>query len=163
MGNCACLHDSPSGNEFLALTNFLQEDCLLHHFHADPRVRTFELLLHERIPNLPPLHHITTSERIASVAAIGEAAPSVSQFDTPHTATPKTQLLSNGRYRLMLTNAGGGYSRWGEIEITRWRPDSTRDAWGSFCYIHDTESNHLWSNSYHPVGGKVDQYCSISH
>lgn len=147
------------GMSFLALTNFLQEDCLLHHFHADPRVRTFELLLHERIPNLPPLHHITTSERIASVAAIGEAAPSVSQFDTPHTATPKTQLLSNGRYRLMLTNAGGGYSRWGEIEITRWRPDSTRDAWGSFCYIHDTESNHLWSNSYHPVGGKVDQYC----
>ncbi len=146
------------GMTFLALTNFLQENRLLHHFYADPRVRTFEPLLHERIPSLPPLHHITTHERIASVAAIGEAAPSVSQFDTPHTATPKTQLLSNGHYGLMLTSAGGGYSRWGEIEITRWRPDSTRDDWGTFCYIHDTDSNHLWSNSYHPVDGKVEHY-----
>jgi cyclic beta-1,2-glucan synthetase len=144
---------------FLALTNFLHDDCLQRHFHADARVRTFEPLLHERIPHLPPLHHISTRERITSVAAIGEVAPSVSQFDTPHTGTPKTQLLSNGRYALMVTGAGGGYSRWGGIEITRWRSDTTRDAWGTFCYIHDVDLNRLWCNSFHPTGGKVDHYC----
>ncbi|HPS01286.1 MAG TPA: glucoamylase family protein, partial [Candidatus Sumerlaeota bacterium] len=143
---------------FLALTNFLHDDCLLRHFHSDPRVRTFEPLLHERIPHLPPLHHVSTRERITSVAAIGEVAPSVSQSETPHTATPKTQLLCNGRYGLLLTGAGGGYSRWDDFEITRWRADTTRDSWGTFCYIHDTDLNRLWCNSYHPTGGKVEQY-----
>jgi len=58
----------------------------------------------------------------------------------------------------MLTNAGGGYSRWGDIEITRWRSDSTLDPWGSFCYIHDTDANRLWCNTYQPTGGKVEDY-----
>lgn len=146
------------GMSFLALTNFLHNSRLQRHFHSDPRVRTFEPLLHERIPLLPPLHHVATRERITSVAAVGEVVPSVSQFETPHTTTPKTQLLSNGRYGLMLTNAGGGYSRWGDFEISRWRSDPTRDSWGTFCYIHDAESNRLWCNSYHPIGNKVEQY-----
>ncbi|HER19572.1 MAG TPA: glycosyl transferase, partial [Chromatiales bacterium] len=75
-----------------------------------------------------------------------------------HTTTPKTQLLSNGSYCLMLTNAGGGYSRWGDYEITRWRSDRTRDPWGTFCYIYEADSNRLWSNTYHPAGGKVEAY-----
>ena len=84
-------------------------------FHADPRVRAVEPLLQERIPSSPPLHHISTREGLPSVGSVGEVAPSVSQFETPHTATPKTQLLCNGRYGLMMTNAGGGYSRWGDL------------------------------------------------
>ena len=142
---------------FLALTNFLHDNTLQRRFHGDPRVRTVEPLLHERIPILPPLHHISTGERVLSVAGIGEVTPSVSQFDTPHTATPKTQLLGNGRYGLMLTNAGGGYSRWGGFEITRWRSDRTRDAWGTFCYIHDVDANRLWCNSYQPTAGRIEE------
>ena len=59
----------------------------------------------------------------------------------------------------MVTNAGGGYSRWGDFEITRWRSDRTQDPWGTFCYIHDADSDRLWSNTYHPIGGKVEGYC----
>ena len=44
-----------------------------------------------------------------------------------HQSTPSTLLLSNGRYAVMLTAAGSGYSRWGDIAITRWREDATRD------------------------------------
>ena len=58
----------------------------------------------------------------------------------------------------MVTNAGGGYSQWGDLEITRWRSDRTRDPWGTFCYIHEADSDRLWSNTYHPVGGKVEAY-----
>jgi cyclic beta-1,2-glucan synthetase len=58
----------------------------------------------------------------------------------------------------MLTNAGGGYSRWGDFEITRWRSDRTRDSWGTFCYIHEADSDRLWCNTYHPTGGKVEEY-----
>ncbi len=146
------------GMGFLALTNFLHGHTLQDYFHSDPRVRTVEPLLQERIPHLPPLHHIATRERVSSVAGIGEVAPSVSQFATPDTTTPKTQLLSNGRYGLLLTNAGGGYSRWGDFDITRWRSDRTRDSWGTFCYIQDADSGRLWCNSYHPIGGNVEEY-----
>jgi cyclic beta-1,2-glucan synthetase len=143
---------------FLALTNLLHGNSIQNHFHGDPRVRTVEPLLHERIPRLPLMNQISTRARISSIAAIGEVAPSVSQFETPHTPTPKTQLLSNGRYGLMLTNAGGGYSRWGDFEITRWRSDRTRDPWGTFCYIHDGGTDRLWCNTYQPTGGKVEGY-----
>ncbi|MDF1501161.1 MAG: glucoamylase family protein [Anaerolineales bacterium] len=146
------------GMSFLALTNFLHDNSFQRHFHADPRVRALEPLLHERIPIHPPLHHISTRERVSSVAGRGEVTPSFSQFETPHTSTPRTQLLSNGRYSLMLTNAGGGYSRWGDFEITRWRSDRTRDSWGTFCYIREADSDRLWCNTYQPTGGQVEEF-----
>jgi cyclic beta-1,2-glucan synthetase len=39
----------------------------------------------------------------------------------------------------MLTNAGGGYSHWHDLAVTRWREDRTCDDWGSFCYIQRCE------------------------
>ena len=38
----------------------------------------------------------------------------------------------------MVTNSGGGYSRWNDLDLSRWRSDTTLDAWGSFLYIRDT-------------------------
>ncbi|MDX9826134.1 MAG: glucoamylase family protein [Spirochaetia bacterium] len=146
------------GMSFLALANFLQNDYLKRQFRADPRIRMVEPLLQERIPIMPPLHHITTRERVASVASVGEPKPSVSQFETPHTSRPKTQLLCNGKYKLMLTNVGGGYSRWGDFEITRWRSDPTQDPWGTFCYIRDVDSGRLWCTAYQPIRGHVEQF-----
>ena len=45
-------------------------------------------------------------------------------LDRPDTPTPEVQLLSNGRYHVMVTNAGGGYSRWKDLAVTRWREDA---------------------------------------
>ncbi len=146
------------GMGLLSLDNFLHGNPLQRYFHADARVRAIEPLLHERIPVLPPLHFVSTRQRVYSAEA-GEVAPSAGRFDTPHTGTPKTHLLGNGRYSLMVTNAGGGYSRWGDYEITRFRSDCTRDPWGTFCYIRDAASDRLWSTTYHPVGGQVETYC----
>src|SRR4030042_924135 len=61
----------------------------------------------------------------------------------------------------MITNAGGGYSRWGRCEITRWRSDRTQDSWGTFCYIHEPSAGKIWSNTYHPIGGKVAEDYSV--
>ena len=142
------------GMSFLSLTNFLHGNAIQRRFHADLRVRAVEPLLHERVRILPPLHHISTREGVPSAMSAGELAPSVSKFDTPHTGTPKTQILCNGRYGLMVTNAGGGYSQWSDYEITRWRSDRTQDLWGTFCYIREVDSDRLWSNTFHPVGGR---------
>ena len=45
-------------------------------------------------------------------------------FNSPDTPMPEVQLLSNGRYHVMVTNAGGGYSRWKDLAVTRWREDT---------------------------------------
>ena len=55
-------------------------------------------------------------------------------------AAPRTHLLSNGRYAVMLTAAGSGYSRWRDLAVTRWREDATRDAHGQYVFLRDADS-----------------------
>ncbi|MES2318874.1 MAG: hypothetical protein V4631_15445 [Pseudomonadota bacterium] len=76
----------------------------------------------------------------------------------PDTAAPQVQLLSNGRYHVMLSAAGGGYSRWGELALTRWRDDAVADGLGSFCYVRDRDSGRLWSTTLQPVLSRGERY-----
>ncbi len=145
------------GMSFLSLNNVLHHGVVRNHFHRDPRVRAFEPLLHESIPAGLSRYSATRTTELGA-ERIGEVVPSVSRFETPNTATTKTQLLGNGRYSIMVTSSGGGYSQWGEIELSRWRADATRDSGGLFCYIHEPDANRLWSNTYHPTTGAVESY-----
>ena len=74
---------------------------------------------------------------------------------------PEVQLLSNGRYHMLVTAAGGGYTRWHDVALTRWQEDATRDHWGSFCYLRDVDSGEFWSASYQPCAVPVDGYEAI--
>jgi cyclic beta-1,2-glucan synthetase len=70
------------------------------------------------------------------------AAPAGMQRHTLRrlTAMPKLQLLSNGTYHVLFTEAGHAYSRWNDIAVTRWRADETLDDGGARCYIRDHTS-----------------------
>ena len=61
----------------------------------------------------------------------------------------------------MVTNAGGGYSRWKDLAVTRWREDSTCDNWGTFCYIRDVTSGEFWSTAYQPTLKQSEHYEAI--
>src|SRR5271154_3806851 len=65
----------------------------------------------------------------------------------------QVQLQSNGRYAVMLTAAGSGFSRWGDIAVTRWREDPTLDSWGSYVLLSDFTSGATWSACLQPCGG----------
>jgi len=95
-----------------------------------------------------------------STAAAGRdvALGSPRRFDSPHDAHPRTHLLCNGRYSVMLTAAGSGYSRWRDLAVTRWREDPTCDPWGSYIYLRDGRSGEVWSVGYQPVGRDADSY-----
>lgn len=67
-------------------------------------------------------------------------------------------LLSNGRYSLLITAAGAGYSRWRNVDVTRWREDPTRDCWGQFCYVRDLSDGRTWSIGRQPLLGSPDVY-----
>ena len=67
-------------------------------------------------------------------------------------ASPPVQLLSNGRYTVMLNAAGSGYSSWREFAVTRWREDSVVDGWGSYLLLRDEATGSVWSAGLQPCG-----------
>ena len=79
------------------------------------------------------------------------SAATVRRLSRHDTAPPATHLLSNGRYAVMLTATGAGYSRWRDIAVTRWREDATRDDWGSFIFLRDVHSGQIWSAGAQPT------------
>ena len=110
-------------------------------FHADRRIKAVEPLLFERIPPQPSMLVHRPSDHVAIRPLSEPSAPPYRVLDED-TPIPRVHLLGNGRYALMITNSGAGYSRWRDFDITRWRADSTRDNWGMFFYLREEESNH---------------------
>jgi cyclic beta-1,2-glucan synthetase len=85
---------------------------------------------------------------------------SMSRFTSPHQALPRTHLLSNGEYSVMLTVAGSGYSRWRDIAVTRWREDPTCDPFGCYIYLRDVVDGEVWSAGYSRSPGRPSRPCS---
>jgi len=73
----------------------------------------------------------------------------------------QAQLLSNGRYAVMLTRAGSGFSRWGNLAVTRWREDPTCDGWGSYVLLRDSSSGAVWSACLQPYGGNSREHAAL--
>ncbi len=136
------------GMSFLSISYLLHNKPMQQRFESEVHFKSALLLLQERIPRISTFYAPSVHAGDASI--VSGSDQSVRIINTPNTVTPEIQLLSNGRYHVMITNAGGGYSRWKNLAVTRWREDITCDNWGNFCYIRDTESNLFWSSAYQP-------------
>ncbi|MEO6906922.1 MAG: glucoamylase family protein, partial [Abditibacteriaceae bacterium] len=146
------------GMGLLAIANLLirrgdGQGVMQHRYHADPRIRAITPLLHERVPTMPVLLSAHQEQQLPErkITSMGLTEPVADRFRTPDTPTPHAHLMSNGHYHLMVSNSGGGYSKWNNFDITRWRADTTTDSMGSFFYIRDIDSRVLWSAAHHPV------------
>ena len=144
------------GMSLVALANVLHGDIFVTRFHADPRVKATELLLQERVPREAILAEARPAEGILAAPSIGVAV--VRRFGTPHTTSPHTHFLSNGRYTVALTHAGGGSSMWRGLSVTRRREDRTSDAGAHFIYLRDPWSGDVWSPAYQPICRDPDEY-----
>jgi cellobiose phosphorylase len=138
------------GMSFLSLAYVLLGRPMQKRFESEPLFQATMLLLQERVPKATAFYAHTTELPELLAASSGAETP-IRVFSSPDTPNPEVQLLSNGRYHVMITNAGGGYSRWKDIAVTRWREDSTCDNWGAFCYICDVTSREFWSTAYQPT------------
>ena len=121
-------------------------------------VQAAELLLQERPPRLVALTRPRVEEAREATLVRDLVLPTLRRFESPHDITPRTHLLSNGRYTVMVAAAGSGFSRWGDLAITRWREDTTRDCWGTFVFLRDAETGDIWSAGFQPSGTEVDHY-----
>jgi cellobiose phosphorylase len=138
------------GMSLLSLAYLLLGRPMQKRFESDPSFQATMLLLQERVPKATAFYSQTAESSDLRMTANSPETP-VRVFSSPDTPNPEVQLLSNGRYHVMITNAGGGYSRWKDMAITRWREDSTCDNWGTFCYIRDLASGRFWSTAYQPA------------
>lgn len=148
------------GMSFLSLAYTLLDQPMQRRFVSDPSFQSTLLLLQERIPKATAFHSQTAETAEVRFGSAADEAP-VRFFSNPNTTVPEIQLLSNGRYHVMMTNAGGGYSRWKDLAITRWREDTTRDNWGTFCFIRDVSTGEFWSTAYQPTLKQPDRYEAI--
>jgi cyclic beta-1,2-glucan synthetase len=149
------------GMSLLALAHVLVDRPMQRRFESVPIFQATTLLLHEKVPKAKALYsspeELPETRRIASD---GQES-SVRVFRSPNTSVPEVQLLSNGKYHVMVSNAGGGYSRWKDMAVTRWREDTTRDPWGTFCYIRDVATGRFWSSAHQPTIKPLEHYESI--
>jgi cyclic beta-1,2-glucan synthetase len=161
--NCAVVRSFMAHHQGMSLLSFayaLLNRPMQKRFAADLQFQATTLLLQERIPRATAFY-----SQAAEVSSLRTSAaplePPFRVFTDPNSSMPEVQLLSNGRYHVMVTHAGGGYSRWKDLAVTRWREDTTRDPWGTFCYVRDTASGEFWSTAYQPTLDRPDHYEAI--
>jgi cyclic beta-1,2-glucan synthetase len=124
------------GMSFVSLVNFIAGNPMPRRFESDPLFQATTLLLQERVPKVSPFQ-LQTSGPFTPREIMPGQEEMFRVFSTPQTTIPEVHLLSNGRYHVMVTNAGGGYSRWRDLAVTRWNEDPTMDNCGTFVYVND--------------------------
>lgn len=142
------------GMSLTALANVLHHGTMQQRFHSDVRVRAVEPLLFEGVPiSRAPREEIESDPAPVRV----EMLESDERTWSEETPVPRINLQGNGRYSIMVSNSGGGYSRWGDLDVTRWRADPTQDSSGSYIYVRDTKSGTTWSASYQPLAEEAGE------
>jgi len=138
------------GMSLVAFDNALNAKVWQNRFHSDPLVRSAELLLQERIPRRLVIQDIEHGDEPMRAPAETDK-PAVRELETANTPQPRIGLLGNLPYTTVVSNAGSGVSKHGDLVINRWRNDGTRDDYGQWCYLRDVSSGRVWSAAHQPV------------
>jgi cyclic beta-1,2-glucan synthetase len=150
------------GMSLLAFAYILLDRPMQRRFMLAPQVRAAELLLQERVPKTgATLHPHAAEVSAAARPPVAEEGAIMRVFTNPGIQIPEIHLLSNGKSHVMVTHAGGGYTRWRELAVTRWREDATSDCWGTFIYLRDRDTGRYWSTTYQPTLRRTDHYEAI--
>ncbi len=151
-----CYMAHHQGMSLVAIANTLYDGVVRHRFHNATLVQSADLLLQERVPQGADTSGLPLSQALAEIKETVQQP--IRRVPSPMSSTPSIQLLSNGRYAVMITSAGSGYSLWRNLAVTRWREDVTRDSWGSYLYLRDVASFKVWSAGYQPTTVVPDRY-----
>jgi cyclic beta-1,2-glucan synthetase len=151
------------GMSLISINNAINNAPMCERFHAQPIVKSTELLLHERFPDrvatiVPHEPELQTIQREEAP----KEEPGLEVVTSPNTAAPRVRVLSNGRYSVMIDSSGGGFSSFEKNTLlTRWREDPTTTPLGTFVFVHDVKSGASWSSAYQPSKAEPDSYEAI--
>jgi cyclic beta-1,2-glucan synthetase len=138
------------GMSIVAVANTVFEGRMRERFHSDPVIVAAELLLQEKAPRTVPSMPIRADAGERVKPAITDERPDSRLIENPLTAPAALNVMSNGYYNVMTTATGAGYSRAGEIAVTRWNGDGAEERTGTFLFVTDTGSGQWWSASAEP-------------
>ncbi|MCB8747463.1 carbohydrate-binding protein [Rhodoferax sp. U2-2l] len=150
------------GMTIVALANVLLGHAPQRWGMANAHLQAVTILLHERIPrevsslHAPAANLRRQAQRRQTQGLLREVLPGGQ-------AVAPTQLLSNGRYSVLLRANGAGSSRWDHMGITRSRDDALRDDRGSFFYLRRSLQPELFSLTQHPAPDPAASYASVFH
>jgi len=152
------------GMLFMALANYLHHDIMVDRMHRDPRIQSVELLLQEQVPPVSALEDIDKDE-IQSFSDPEKKLSGINPWNVPVATTiPQVHLLSNGSFRVLISNMGAGYMSWRDKDINRWQPDPVLDNWGSWIYIQELNNDSgLWSAAAQPFPAKAEEIQVMFH
>jgi cellobiose phosphorylase len=83
------------------------------------------------------------------------------QIVDPATPMPWVNVICNGRYGLVVSQRGGGFSWFDDAQhnvITRWEMDLVRDSAGKHLLLHDRDMGVTWSAAPAPTNVPMDRY-----
>jgi cyclic beta-1,2-glucan synthetase len=153
------------GMSLIAMENVLNGDSTRNSFHADPRIKSCELLLQERIPKGTPIKepHPIDAELEPSTKSANQFVADHAGIDELDLTPPRLHTLSNGSFSTIITHAGSGYAKTKGITLNGWQADATTDPLGLYFYIKDVDSGEYWSAMHQPVKRKPDRYDTWFH
>jgi cyclic beta-1,2-glucan synthetase len=138
------------GMSIVAVANAIFEGRMRDRFHSDPVIEAAELLLQEKAPRDIPVATVRTEADERGKVVEAEPSADTRLILEPAAALRSTNLMSNGRYSVMVTATGSGYSRWNDLAVTRWQPDPTEDRLGTYLFLRDAETGDWWSATAEP-------------
>ncbi|TVP97973.1 MAG: cellobiose phosphorylase, partial [Roseinatronobacter sp.] len=134
------------GMSLAALGNALCGDMLVNWFHADPHMRTVELLLSERIPWEVPVEETRDDD----ILPLRDGAPDV--VPALHPWLPPSEgrgvlyhVITNTDMTAQLGDAAGGSLWWHRHLLTRAIGGDVDGLGGRSLYMRDIEGGALWS------------------
>ncbi|MCC6933458.1 MAG: hypothetical protein IT292_09420 [Deltaproteobacteria bacterium] len=148
------------GMSLISINNLLNNNIFQERFHANLSIRACELLMQEKFPTRIP---ILVPHR-AEVNALGNGdhetkAEPTQIFNTPHTLIPRTRILANRRYTLIMDNAGSSYSYVDtDMALIRWQENGMTNDSGTYIYLRDLDAGNYWSATYQPTCVEPDNY-----
>ena len=150
------------GMSIVAIANVLLDGTPRRWAMANAHIEAVASLLHERAPREvsvllePPPGPSPDARQRRVPGMLRELVPGMA-------ALAPTHLLSNGRYSVSLRANGAGWSRWGQVGLSRWRDDALRDAHGSFFYLRWDRQPQAVSLTQHPAPDPAAHYQSTYH
>jgi cyclic beta-1,2-glucan synthetase len=147
------------GMILLSLDNYFKKNTMVERFHADPHIRSVELLLQEQVPKFAPFEqpHAQDGRALPPEEASVDLAP---WRVLPEPPQPRVHYLSNGQYSLMISSSGAGFSSWQDINLTRFQTDTSLNNWGTWIYVKEQgteDAESIWSPALQPVGMAGDR------
>ena len=147
------------GMSIVAINNVINNKIMSKRLHSNDYIKSCEVLLDEKVPevaNVVNPNQYAFDTKLSVVRRFEKER--IRYSNTPNTLFPIAQLYGNGKYLVMISNSGAGYSKFRDIFINRYIEDFTLDNSGHHIFIKDIKDNYFWSATYQPTLVNPDDY-----